>query len=225
MNLKAKFVFSIGLLGLLCLMLPGAVRADTTTVLNFDSIALSPGGCADGTAYLSSFGITFSSSSGATPIICSGAGTTNTAVSGSNWFGAQPTVNNVPFSYTLTFATPLDSLSFSSINTASNITYPTWNATAYDGSTPVGTVGQTVGFGIPAQSFTIDGPDITSLTFSEFSTGQSINQMPIDDLTLVTPDVATPEPSGLLLLGTSLLALVGMGWRRNSQTTGGSILS
>ncbi len=29
MNLRARFVFSIGLLGLLCLMLPGALRADT----------------------------------------------------------------------------------------------------------------------------------------------------------------------------------------------------
>lgn len=29
MNLRAKFVFSIGLLGLLCLMLPGSLRADT----------------------------------------------------------------------------------------------------------------------------------------------------------------------------------------------------
>ena len=45
MNLRAKFVFSIGFLGLLCIMLPGSARADLvgTTVtgsLDFDADGL-----------------------------------------------------------------------------------------------------------------------------------------------------------------------------------------
>jgi hypothetical protein len=40
MNLKVKFVFSIGLMGLLCLMLPGSLRADTITVFQNSSGAV-----------------------------------------------------------------------------------------------------------------------------------------------------------------------------------------
>lgn len=224
MTSRAKFFILIGLLSLF--MMPGSLRADTVD-LNFDSIVLAPGAfstAAAATTYLNSFGITFSSA-GATPTIYNGDGTAVTAVSGSNWFAGSPFVNNSPFSYTLTFATPLDSLSFSSVNLTSFITYPTWNATAYNGLTPVATVGQTGGFGIPAQLFTINGPNITSITLSDFSSGQSVNNMPIDNLTLVTPATVTPEPSTLLLLGTGLLALVGLVCRRNSQTTSGSLLS
>jgi hypothetical protein len=214
MNRTVKVVFSFSLLGLPCLMLPGSARANTITVLNFDSVTVAPGSFVNATAYLSSFGITFSvSQAGTIPAIYNGVGTDVTAVSGSNWFSiTNPPVNNSPISYTLTFAAPLDSLSFDTVNIASVITYPTWNATAYDGAVQVGaTVGQSEGFGIPAQLFSINGPDITSITFSSFSTGQTTDAVGIDNLTLVT---STPEPSSLLLFGTGLLGLVVLAARK-----------
>ena len=214
MNRTVKVVFSFSLLGLLCFMLPGSARADTV-VLNFDSIAVAPGSFVNGTAYLSSFGITFSvSQAGTIPAIYNGVGSDVTAVSGSDWFSiANPLVNNSPIFYTLTFATPLDSLSFDTVNTASVITYPRWSATAFDGAVQVGaTVGQPGGSGIPAQLFSIDGPDITSITFSSFSTGQSMDAVGIDNLTLTS---SVPEPSSLLLFGTGLLGLVVLAARKN----------
>lgn len=81
--MRAKFAFSIGLLGMLCLVLPGSLRADTVTVLNFDSIAVAPSACTNATAFLSGFGVTFSSSQvGATPVICNSTGSPVTPVSG-----------------------------------------------------------------------------------------------------------------------------------------------
>ncbi len=223
MNLKAKFLFSIGLLGLLCFTLPDWLRADTVTDLNFDSIAVAPGGFTDATAYLNSFGVTFSSSQpGATPLIGNDVGSAITAVSPPNFFivNPGPGFNNSPLSYTLTFTTPLDSLSFYEAVLVSNATYPAWTATAFNGSVPVASVGQPLQFGMPAQLYILNGLNITSVTFSSFSTGQTTDNIPIDDLTLVTPGAATPEPSSLLLLGNGLgfLALAARSKRQARRT-------
>ena len=43
MNTRAKFVISIGLLGLLCLLLPGSVRADTTYMYTGNAYTLCDG--------------------------------------------------------------------------------------------------------------------------------------------------------------------------------------
>jgi PEP-CTERM motif len=202
---------------LLCLLLPVSLLASTVTDLNFDSIAVPAGGFTDATAYLNSFGVTFSSSQpGATPLIGNDVGSAITAVSPPNFFivNPGPGFNNSPLSYTLTFTTPLDSLSFYEAALVSNATYPTWTATAFDGLVPVASVGRPLEFGMPAQLFTLNGPGITSINFSSFSTGQTTDNIPIDDLTLVAPGAATPEPSSLLLLGIGILSLLALAARR-----------
>lgn len=214
----SNWLLGLALVGLATLAAPARTSADTITVLNFDSTVLPAGQFTDATPYLNSFGVTFNSpQSTATPTIFNDVGSAITAVSPPNFFAVNvaQSQNNSPMSYTLTFNTPLDAVSFNTAVVASFSTYPTWTATAFDGAVPVGSpVGQTGGFGTGAtQLFTIDGPDITSLTFANFSTGQSVDNEPIDNLTLVTP-TPTPEPNSVLLLGTGLLGLVTMFWYR-----------
>ena len=217
-----------GLIGMavVCIFIlaaPFRASAATITVLNFDSIPLSAGACTSngtlGTAYLGGFGITLSSPLAvAFPQICNGMGTNVTAVSAPNWFalGISASENNKPLSYTLTFTTPLDSVSFDYAALTTFITFPTWTATAYNGATPVGSVGQAGGFGTgSSSSYSIAGPGITSLTFAAFSSGQSTNQPTIDNLTLFT--TTTPEPSSLLLLGAGLVALMEMCFFRRQR--------
>lgn len=211
-------VLLVGAIGFITFLLPAQAGASTVTVLNFDSLSLANGACATGAAteaYLGGFGITFSSpTAGAIPQICNGVGTEITAVSGSNWLIATPPITNTNLSWTLTFSTPVDSVSWNDAVLSTIITYPTWNATAFDGSTPLGTVGQTSAFGSGAtQAFTINGPGITSLTFNAFnSTARSTNDVPIDNLTLATPSSATPEPAGSgILFAIGSVALICLG--------------
>ena len=56
-------------------------------VLDFDSVSAPSGGCVDGGAYLTAFGITFVSiSGGASPVICESTGTATTPTSPPNAF-------------------------------------------------------------------------------------------------------------------------------------------
>jgi hypothetical protein len=59
------------------------------------------------------------------------------------------------------------------------------------------------------------GTDLTSITLSDTlgNVGQDVlSAIQVDDLTVTT--TGTPEPSGLVLLGTGLAGLVFFGWRR-----------
>lgn len=197
---------------------PFTVSADTISVLNFDSVSVAPGGVVDGTAYLSSFGVTYSSPNPtAGPGTYNGVGTAITAVSGTNFFGMNATsiTNPESFSETLTFATPLNSVSWDTAILSTAITFPSWTATAYDGSTPVGTVSQTGGFGTgTSAAFTITGPDITSLTFTDTYSGQSTAGPTIDNLTLDAPTSApeidpTSALAPLALLGGAVMIIRG----------------
>jgi hypothetical protein len=55
-------------------------------------------------------------------------------------------------------------------------------------------------------------------TFALISTGSGnfdINSASLD-LKFAFPETSTPEPSSLLMLGSGLLGLLGLGWRRSS---------
>jgi hypothetical protein len=101
---------------------------------------------------------------------------------------------NVPptISFTLDFATPLDSISFTGIANVTDNLQAEWTATAYSGLTALGSVGQPYGLGtFFPEPFTLTGPDITSLTFNEDGNGNAGEFSSLDDIVL-TP---VPEPS------------------------------
>lgn len=189
-------------------------------VITFDSVAVPSGTCVDATSYLAGYGVSFATSNpGATPAICSGS-TTSIPVSLPNFFGALPAPgeNNLPISYTLSFADPLQSISFWRVGQTSPSTGPTWTATALDSlnqvvGTPVGEPAITLN--PTAQLFTIVGVDIRSLRIDANNLGvASANNPGLDDFTLV----AVPEPSSLLLL-VSGCAVALRRWRQRKQST------
>ena len=79
----------------------------------------------------------------------------------------------------------------------------------YSLTSSIGPLSGISALGLPSVDNTVNG------TFNLKSAGTST----------FTATVATPEPSSLLMLGISLLALVGLSWRRNSLATSRSVLS
>lgn len=198
---------------------PSATAAVVT--LDFESVAPNVG---NGTAYLSSYGITLTNVSPAGPSGVVDIFNISSAYSpGSFWVNDNFLMQNgggaPPVSYTMNFSIPLSSISFERIATPFNLTTePQWSATAYAGLAPVGTVGESLGSwgNSPANPFTITASGITSLTISANGFGfTGIGAVPLDDFVLTQ----VPEPSTVALaaLGQLSLGFVGFCRRRRQK--------
>ena len=195
------------LVGVLVVTQPGVASAGSV-VLNFDSVSLAPGTCANASGYLSGYGVTFSPvSAGTSSVICNSVATSATAVSGVNVFYALPAVANNDLSYDLLFSTPLTELSFTRAAVDPGNSLPAWNAYAYDASNALlDSIVQPALFpGPPAAVFTLSGAGITRLRFDAFNSAQrTFNHPPIDDMVLTkVPEAGTT----LMLLGSALTSL------------------
>lgn len=175
MNLRVKCVFSIVLLGLLCLILPGPIRADTVNINSINANSSPFFVDITTTNLLAQYGITLANVTPGTTVgvLCGDCGG-NSIVSSSPPNTLTQFGNDNGMSYTLQFSTPLSTLSFTlagnSKSGGSGTVVAAWSATAFDASgNVVSSAGDPSLFGtfspFPPQPFTLSGPGIASVTF------------------------------------------------------------
>jgi hypothetical protein len=194
----------------------------TVIYMNFDSVDAS-GGDVYATSYLASFGVTL------TNVIADGIAAPDSVHIGSSqyWYGgAMCTASSLPNflvqsawawteSYTLNFSTPLQDLSFTrcAYTTWGGAATPGWTATAYIGTTAIGTVGSpsiNQDYAAPAHTYAFSGAGITSLTIVGYPHdshgggfgGAACGSAPLDDFYMTIPEPATLT---LLVLGGLML--------------------
>jgi hypothetical protein len=183
----------------------GALHATAASaspvVVDFDGIDTS-GGAVIGAPvvnYLSSYGISFTTSYPLIQPVVDAYPYWITPVSGSNFFspGGMATL----FTYNLGFSTPLDSFGFTRPGLGS-ATMAAWTATAYSAAdTALGSVSESLLFShTPAATFTLTGPGIDHVQFSSDAYNFAGLNLSVDNLVLAT---SVPEPSTwpLLLMG------------------------
>lgn len=209
MSRKSNFVVGFGALAVVTVLWPMSATADVVT-LDFESVTPNAG---NGTAYLNSYGITLTNLTPSGPSGVVDIYNDSSAYSpGSHWvndnFLAQDGGGAPPVSYTMNFSTPLQSISFTRIATPFDLTTePQWSATAYAGVVAVGTVGESLDTwgNSPANTFTLTGDGITSLTISANGFGfTGIGSVPLDDFVLTSQ---APEPSTITLATLGLISL------------------
>lgn len=179
--------------------------------INFDDVYTGGNGTAISGApvstYLSNYGITFSSASNIAPVIEDSMWLT--PASESNVFGTFGSASL--YTYTLSFATALDSFSFTRVGTI-QAWMSAWSATAYSASnTALGSVGESslIGhFGAPAQSFTLAGAgSIDHIVFTDNAFNFAGTNARFDNFVLdqVAAPIPEPETYAMLLAGLALL--------------------
>jgi PEP-CTERM motif len=209
--LIAGALFTIGL--------TQSAMADTTTVVNFDSIDTS-GGAVTGApviSLLNSYGISLSSTYiGVYPYLFSPpyfSSSLSTNVLGVAWTA------DTYFTYTLGFSKPLDSLTFST-PAMTTVWMAAWSATAYAANNSVlGSVGNpslSCGYcgGIPEKFYTFNGPNIDHVLFSSNAESFAGQNLVIGSLQFTTP-VPEPETYAMLLAG---LGFLGFTTRRRNNS-------
>lgn len=181
-------------------------------VINFDAVDTS-GGTVTGatvTSYLAGYGVSFSTSYAIYPVIEPYPVTGwMTPVSGSNSFGPQGLAS--AFSYTLSFANPLDALSFTRPG-FSPAHMSAWSAKAYAAdNTLLASVGEGMTTNAAQATFTLTGSGIDYVVFTDDAQSFAGTNFRMDDLTLTA---AVPEPEIYAMMG---LGLGLIGWARRRK--------